>query len=77
MDARTLIMQADGIVRRKGMTQSEWSAKAGHAKNGQTVSRIISKGDCRMSTFLRLLRAVDCRLEIVEENDADDTADRL
>ena len=69
MNARTLILQADEIAREKGMTQAQWSTEAGHAKNGQTVSRIISKGDCRISTFLRLLSAVGCRLEIVEEND--------
>ena len=63
-----LILQADRIAREKGMTQKEWSAKAGHAKNGQTVSRIIRKGDCRVSTLLRLLNVIDCRLEIVEEN---------
>lgn len=72
MNARTLIIQADSLAREKGMTQKEWSTKAGHAKNGQTVSRIISKGDCRISTFLRLLEAIDCRLEIVEENNGMD-----
>ena len=60
------------ILDAKGMTQKEWSTAAGHAKNGQTVSRIISKSDCRLSTFLRLLKAVDCRLEIVEENNGMD-----
>ena len=69
MNARTLIIQADSLAREKGMTQKEWSAKAGHAKNGQTVSRIISKGDCRISTFIKLLEAIDCRLEIVKDGE--------
>lgn len=77
MNARTLILQADSLAREKGMTQKEWSAKAGHAKNGQTVSRIISKGDCRISTFLRLLKVIDCRLEIVEEVDGKRSANGL
>ena len=67
MNARTLILQADEIAREKGLNQAQWSAAAGHAKNGQTVSRIISKGDCRISTFLRLLSVVGYRLEIVED----------
>ena len=71
MDARTLVLQADEIARRKGLTQSQWSTAAGHAKNGQTVSRIISKGDCRISTFLRLLEAIDCKLEIVKGKDTE------
>lgn len=67
MDTRALILQADAIARRKGFTQSLWSTQAGHARNGQTVSRIVSKGDCRLSTFLQLLKAIDCRIVIVED----------
>lgn len=75
MDARSLILLADRIAREKGLTQSEWSSRAGFAKNGQTVSRIISKGNCRLSTFLRLLSIIDCRLEIVEKDDLEDGKD--
>lgn len=77
MDARSLILLADRIAREKGLTQSEWSSRAGFAKNGQTVSRIISKGNCRLSTFLRLLNVIDCELAIVEEKDANDTTHGL
>lgn len=66
MDSRSLILKADGIARRKGMTQSQWSRIAGHAANGQTVSRILSKGDCRVSTLLALLDAIGCELDIKE-----------
>ena len=69
MNARKLILQADEIAREKGLTQTQWSTAAGHAKNGQTVSRIVSTGECKLSTFLHLLAAIDCRLEIVEDND--------
>lgn len=72
MNARALILLADSIAREKGLTQSEWSMRAGFAKNGQTVSRIISKGNCRLSTFLRLLSVLDYRLEIVEKDDLED-----
>ena len=66
MRARALIIKADKIARDQGLNQKQWSAKSGHAANGQTVSRIISKGDCRMSTFLALLEPLGMKLEIVE-----------
>ena len=67
MDARTLIIEADSIASKKGLTQSEWSRMAGYAKNGQTVSRILSKGNCKVSTLINLLNAVDCKLVIKED----------
>lgn len=66
MDSRALILKADQIARERGFNQSKWSSSAGKATNGQTVSRIISKGDCRMSTFISLLDAIGCELEIKE-----------
>lgn len=70
MESRSLIMKADAIAREKGMSQSQWSRTAGHASNGQTVSRIISKGDCRLSTILALLKAVGCELVIKEQDNS-------
>lgn len=67
MNARQLIMESDRIADEKRLTQSEWSRRAGHAKNGQTISRIMSKGDCRLSTFIRMLDAIGCRLEIKQD----------
>lgn len=66
MNARALILQADSIARRQKLTQAQWSAKAGHAASGQTVSRMISNGDCKVSTLLALLDAIGCELEIKE-----------
>lgn len=66
MDSRSLILKADKIARSKGMTQSQWSRAAGHATSGQTVSRILNKGDCRVSTFLSLLDAIGCEIVIKE-----------
>lgn len=68
MNARNLIMECDRIADKKNLSQSEWSRRAGHAKNGQTISRIMSKGDCRLSTFIALLNAIGCSLEIKENN---------
>lgn len=66
MDSRTLILNADRIARERGMNQSQWSTVAGYSMNGQTVSRIINNGDCRVSTFLNLLHAIGCELVIKE-----------
>ena len=69
MRARALIIKADKIAREQGLNQKQWSSKAGHAANGQTVSRIISKGDCRVSTLLDLLEKIVMKLEIKEEEE--------
>ena len=66
MTARDLIMQADRIAREQGYTQSGWSKAAGRSENGQTVSRIISKGECKLGTFLELLEPLGCELKILE-----------
>lgn len=74
MGARALIVKADQIAREQGLNQKQWSAQAGHAKNGQTVSRIISKGDCRVSTLLALLEPLDMELVIIKKtNEGDET----
>ena len=66
MDARQLIIEADSIASKRGLTQAEWSRAAGYARNGQTVSRIISKGNCKLSTFIDLLDVIGCTLVIKE-----------
>lgn len=68
MDSRQLIIKADEIARNEGYTQAKWSTKAGYAKSGQTVSRIVNKGDCRLSTFVALLKSVGCELMIIKNN---------
>lgn len=68
MDSRQLIIKADEIARNEGFTQARWSAEAGHAKSGQTVSRIVNKGDCRLSTFVALLKSIGCELMIIKNN---------
>ena len=69
MGTRELIMQADLIAREQGFNQSTWSTAAGRAGNGQTVSRILSRGDCRLSTLLELLRPLGYDLEIRKRGD--------
>ena len=71
MESRNLIEQAQRIATVKGLSQSRWSAESGHALNGQTVLRILQRGDCRVSTFISLLKVVGCKL-VIEEGDADE-----
>ena len=69
MDVRALILKADGIARSQGMNQTKWSSAAGKAGNRQTVSRILSKGDCRLSTMQDLLRPLGYELTITKLED--------
>ena len=64
MTARDLILQADRIAREQGYTQARWSKAAGRAESGQTVSRILANGECKVSTLLDLLEPLGCELEI-------------
>lgn len=69
MGTRELIMQADLIAREQGFNQSTWSTAAGRAGNGQTVSRMLIRGDCRLSTLMELLRPLgyEMRLERIKD----------
>ena len=69
MDVRALILQADEIARSQGLTQRKWSSDAGYAASGQTVSRIISKGNCKLSTMQDLLRPLGYELAIVQKGE--------
>ena len=66
MEARELILKADELSRRQDLTQAQWSAIAGMAAGGQGVSKLLSRGDCRVSTLLALLRPLGYTLEIRE-----------
>lgn len=66
MGARKLIDEAHGLAEKRGYNQSKWSADAGYAINGQTVSRIMKNGDCRLSTYVALLDTIGYELVIQE-----------
>ena len=68
MESRDLILQADSIAQGKGLNQSQWSSLAGFASNGQTVSRIVNRGNCKLSTLVALLDTVGCELKIVKKD---------
>ena len=66
MTARDLIFRADCIAREQGLTQAQWSRAAGYALSGQTVSRAVNRGDCRLSTMISLLSPLGYELRIVK-----------
>lgn len=68
--AREIILQADALRQKKAMTQAQWSSLAGYASNGQTVSRILYRGECKLSTIVSLLNAVGYELQIVKKEDS-------
>ena len=73
MDARQLIVQADEIRRDEGITQAEWCRRAGFDEFGKLVSNTFRRGNCKLSVFAQLLKALGYEIAIVkreENNDA-------
>lgn len=70
MKARDLILQADTIARGQGYTQSGWSKAAGRQESGQTVSRLLSRGECKVGTLIDLLEPLGYELVIRKKVDA-------
>ena len=62
--ARELIVDADRIAKERGLTQAEWCKRAGLDEVGVAVSRTYKRGDCKVSTLLRLLEPLGCKLSI-------------
>ena len=69
IEARDLILQADSIARSKGLNQSQWASLSGYASNGQTVSRIVNRGECKLTTIVSLLDTLGCELRIVPKDE--------
>lgn len=67
MIARDLILKADEIAREQGFTQARWSKAAGRAESGQTVSRILARGECKLGTLLDLLEPLGYVLTIEKQ----------
>lgn len=67
MLARDLILQADRIAKEKGLTQAEWSRKAGLDNVGMQICRTFKRGDCKLSTMKKLLKPLGYRLTITKE----------
>lgn len=64
MNARDLIVQADKLRRDQGLSQAEWSRQAGLDDVGMAISRTFNKGNCKLTTIVRLLKPLGYGLEI-------------
>ena len=69
MTARDLIMMADQIRREQQMSQAEWSRQAGIDDVGIAISRTYKKGNCKLSTMIKLLRPLGYELRITKVED--------
>lgn len=69
MDARQLISEADGIAREQGLTQAEWSRRAGFDEFGKLVSNTFRRGNCKLSVFAQLLRPLGYEVRIVKQEE--------
>lgn len=64
MKAQELILEADRIAREQGYTQAGWSRAAGKAGSGQTVSKILARGECKVGTLIDLLEPLGYEIGI-------------
>ena len=64
MTARDLIIEADEIRKKLGMTQAQWSRESGFDNNGMAISRTYKRGNCKVTTMIQMLRPLGYTLEI-------------
>lgn len=69
MNARELIVQADEIRQGMNISQAEWSRAAGLDEGGMAVSRTYNRGNCKLSTMVRLLAPLGYELKIIKVED--------
>lgn len=72
MDARQLITQADRLRQDEGITQAEWCRRAGFDEFGKLVSNTFRRGNCKLSVFSQLLRALGYEIQIVKQEEKND-----
>lgn len=69
MNARDLIVQADQIRQEQGLSQAEWSRRSGLDEVGMAVSRTYNRGNCKLTTLVRLLKPLGYELRIMKLED--------
>jgi hypothetical protein len=72
MDARQLITQADRLRQDEGITQAEWCRRAGFDEFGKLVSNTYRRGNCKLSVFSQLLKALGYEIQIVKQEEKND-----
>lgn len=70
LTARELIVRADAIRRDRGLSQAEWSRLSGLDEVGMTISRAYKRGNCKISTFNRLIDPLGYELVLVKKGDS-------
>ena len=69
MTARELIIQADKIRQERAMSQAEWGRQAGLDEWGKAVGRTYYRGNCKLTTLIRLLKPLGYELRIEKTED--------
>lgn len=69
MTARELIIQADKIRQEREMSQAEWGRQAGLDEWGKAVGRTYYRGNCKLTTLIRLLKPLGYELRITKTED--------
>ena len=69
MDARELISYADRLARDKGLTQAEWSRRAGFDEFGKLISNTFNRGNCKLSVMAQLLKPLGYELRIEKQEE--------
>ena len=67
-DARQLIIEADRIAREQGLNQAKWCRLAGFDEFGKIVSYAYKRGDCKLGTFIKLVKALGYEVRIVKSD---------
>lgn len=69
MNSRELIVEADRIRQAQGISPAEWSRQAGLDEGGMAVSRTFNRGNCKLTTLVRLLKPLGYELRIMKLED--------
>ena len=69
MTSRELIMQADRIRQAQNLSQAELSRQAGFDESGVAICRTYNKGNCKLSTMIRILQPLGYELRIMKLED--------
>ena len=67
MNARQLIERADEIRREEGITQAEWSRRAGYDEFGKIIGNTLKRNDCKLKVMTQLLKPLGYELRIVKQ----------
>lgn len=56
------------IMKERGITQEEVAKKLGYAQQSGVGNRLNQRGSMSTSSFAKFLKALGCRLQVVDDN---------